>query len=226
MPLLSIIFYENKLKKGDYHEIYKTNIFLYGYCHICHRDFNLEHFLNLETKSTVSVLSHSAIRFHILANSDSVSDQALKMRVKESVVNYIYEKTGDFKTVDEAKDFILNNDKTIKSIATKTIADNGYDYTVSSTFGFSDFPVKTYGDVIFPKGTYTSYTIKIGNGKGHNWWCVLYPPLCFVDVSTGVLPDNSKKKLRDSLSDTQYHTVTKYNFKFKYLKFFNNLCQN
>lgn len=183
-------------------------------------------FLNLETKSTVSVLSHSAIRFHILANSDSVSDQALKMRVKESVVNYIYEKTGDFKTVDEAKNFILNNDKTIKSIATKAIADNGYDYTVSSTFGFSDFPVKTYGDVIFPKGTYTSYTIKIGNGKGHNWWCVLYPPLCFVDVSTGVLPDNSKKKLRDSLSYTQYHTVTKYNFKFKYLKFFNNLCQN
>ncbi len=183
-------------------------------------------FLNLETKSTVSVLSHSAIRFHILANSDSVSDQTLKMRVKESVVNYIYEKTGDFKTVDEAKNFILNNDKTIKSIATKAIADNGYDYTVSSTFGFSDFPVKTYGDVIFPKGTYTSYTIKIGNGKGHNWWCVLYPPLCFVDVSTGVLPDNSKEKLRDSLSDTQYHTVTKYNFKFKYLKFFNNLCQN
>lgn len=183
-------------------------------------------FLNLETKSTVSVLSHSAIRFHILANSDSVSDQTLKMRVKESVVNYIYEKTGDFKTVDEAKNFILNNDKTIKSIATKAIADNGYDYTVSLTFGFSDFPVKTYGDVIFPKGTYTSYTIKIGNGKGHNWWCVLYPPLCFVDVSTGVLPDNSKEKLRDSLSDTQYHTVTKYNFKFKYLKFFNNLCQN
>ena len=183
-------------------------------------------FLNLETKSTVSVLSHSAIRFHILANSDSVSDQALKMRVKESVVNYIYEKTGDFKTVDEAENFILNNDKTIKSIATKAIADNGYDYTVSSTFGFSDFPVKSYGDVIFPKGTYTSYTIKIGNGKGRNWWCVLYPPLCFVDVSTGVLPDNSKEKLRDSLSDTQYHTVTKYNFKFKYLKFFNNLCQN
>ena len=183
-------------------------------------------FLNLETKSTVSVLSHSAIRFHILANSDSVSDQALKMRVKESVVNYIYEKTGDFKTVDEAENFILNNDKTIKSIATKAIADNGYDYTVSSTFGFSDFPVKSYGDVIFPKGTYTSYTIKIGNGKGHNWWCVLYPPLCFVDVSTGVLPDNSKEKLRDSLSDTQYHTVTKYNFKFKYLKFFNNLSQN
>lgn len=183
-------------------------------------------FLNLETKSTVSVLSHSAIRFHILANSDSVSDQALKMRVKESVVNYIYEKTGDFKTVDEAKNFILNNDKAIKSIATKAIADNGYDYTVSSTFGFSDFPVKSYGDVIFPKGIYTSYTIKIGNGKGHNWWCVLYPPLCFVDVSTGVLPDNSKEKLRDSLSDTQYHTVTKYNFKFKYLKFFNNLCQN
>ena len=175
-------------------------------------------FLNLETKSTVSVLSHSAIRFHILANSDSVSDQALKMRVKESVVNYIYEKTGDFKTVDEAKNFILNNDKTIKSIATKAIADNGYDYTVSSTFGFSDFPVKTYGDVIFPKGTYTSYTIKIGNGKGHNWWCVLYPQLCFVDASSGTVPDSSKERLKDSLGEREYKTI----IKFKYLKFLNN----
>ena len=164
-------------------------------------------FLNLETKSTVSVLSHSAIRFHILANSDSVSDQALKMRVKESVVNYIYEKTGDFKTVDEAKNFILNNDKTIKSIATKAIADNGYDYTVSSTFGFSDFPVKTYGDVIFPKGTYTSYTIKIGNGKGHNWWCVLYPPLCFVDSTYAVVPDSSKEVLRQSLDAADYQAL-------------------
>ena len=175
-------------------------------------------FLNLETKSTVSVLSHSAIRFHILANSDSVSDQTLKMRVKESVVNYIYEKTGDFKTVDEAKNFILNNDKTIKSIATKAIADNGYDYTVSSTFGFSDFPVKTYGDVIFPKGTYTSYTIKIGNGKGHNWWCVLYPQLCFVDASSGTVPDSSKERLKDSLGEREYKTI----IKFKYLKFLNN----
>ena len=169
-------------------------------------------FLNLETKSTVSVLSHSAIRFHILANSDSVSDQALKMRVKESVVNYIYEKTGDFKTVDEAKNFILNNDKTIKSIATKTIADNGYDYTVSSTFGFSDFPVKSYGDVIFPKGTYTSYTIKIGNGKGHNWWCVLYPPLCFVDSTYAVVPDSSREILRESLDAADYLTIPRKNY--------------
>ena len=165
-------------------------------------------FLNLETKSTVSVLSHSAIRFHILANSDSVSDQALKMRVKESVVNYIYEKTGDFKTVDEAKNFILNNDKTIKSIATKAIADNGYDYTVSSTFGFSDFPVKSYGDVIFPKGTYTSYTIKIGNGKGHNWWCVLYPNLCFIDAVHAVVPEDGKKELQEVLTEEEYDLVT------------------
>ena len=164
-------------------------------------------FLNLETKSTVSVLSHSAIRFHILANSDSVSDQALKMRVKESVVNYIYEKTGDFKTVDEAKNFILNNDKTIKSIATKAIADNGYDYTVSSTFGFSDFPVKSYGDVIFPKGIYTSYTIKIGNGKGHNWWCVLYPSLCYTDSIRAVVPDSSKQTLACLLDEDDYRSL-------------------
>ncbi len=176
-------------------------------------------FYSMEIKSTVNSLSESAIRFHILANSDSKKDQQLKMLVKDNVVDFIYKKTASFKDINETKKFIISNDKTIQTIALDTINSAGYDYNVTSYFGKSSFPDKTYGDIIFPKGTYTSYTLTIGNGKGHNWWCVLYPPLCFVDSATALVPDASREQLKDSLSDTQYHTIIK--FKFKYLTFLN-----
>lgn len=172
-----------------------------------------------ETASARDALSTSAIRFHVLANSDSEADQNLKMQVKENVVNYIYDNTGDFQSVEETKQFITSHDATIKNIAQNTITASGFDYEVTSSFGKQHFPVKTYGDVTFPEGTYTSYTLSIGKGKGHNWWCVLYPPLCFVDASTGVVPDSSKERLQESLTDTEYNSIVKY--RFKYLTFLN-----
>lgn len=173
-----------------------------------------------ETAATVKALSESAIRFHVRANSDSQDDQALKMKVKEKVVDYIYKNTKTLNTLSETKDFILKNDNKIKKLATETIRNSGYDYSVSSSFRMQDFPVKTYGDVTFPKGRYTSYTIYIGEGIGHNWWCVLYPPLCFVDASTGVVPNSSKEMLKESLTEKEYDTVVQY--RFKYLTFLNN----
>lgn len=178
------------------------------------------HYKNIETDATRKALAQSAIRFHVLANSDSVSDQNLKMKVKENVVDYIYKNTGDFDSVEEAKIFITRNDSKIKDIAMQTIHSYGYNYDISSTFGIQDFPEKNYGDVVFPKGLYTSYTLSIGTGKGHNWWCVLYPPLCFVDASTGVVPDSSKEMLKESLSDHEYNSIVRY--RFKYLTFLNH----
>lgn len=172
-----------------------------------------------ETESAKEALSTSAIRFHVLANSDSVTDQNLKMQVKENVVNYIYDNTGDFESVEETKEFITCHDEDIKHIAQDTITSLGFNYEVTSYFGKQSFPVKTYGDVTFPAGTYTSYTLSIGKGKGHNWWCVLYPPLCFVDASTGIVPDSSKERLQESLTDQEYNSIVKY--RFKYLTFLN-----
>lgn len=174
---------------------------------------------NIETDVTQKVLANSAIRFHVLANSDSASDQNLKMKVKENVVDYIYKNTENFDSVKETETFIIKNDEIIKNIAQETVNSYGYDYKISSEYGPQNFPVKSYGDVTFPKGTYTSYTLSIGNGKGHNWWCVLYPPLCFVDASTGVVPDSSKEMLHESLSDRQYNSIVKY--RFKYFTFLN-----
>ena len=176
-------------------------------------------FNKIETSSARDALSKSAIRFHVLANSDTEADQALKMKVKEAVVDYIYHNTGDFDTVEETKIFLTRHNARIKNIAQQVVNDNGYNYTVNSTFGKDSFPAKTYGDVTFPAGEYTSFTLSIGSGKGHNWWCVLYPPLCFVDASTGVVPDDSKQRLKENLTDTEYEAVTEY--RFKYLTFLN-----
>lgn len=176
-------------------------------------------YFNMEKSAAVENLSHSAIRFHVLANSDTETDQSLKMKVKEKVVDYIYQNTGSFDTVEEAQNFITGNDNKIKKLAAETIHSLGYDYSVTSSFGMQNFPDKTYGDIVFPKGEYTSYTLSIGEGKGHNWWCVLYPPLCFVDASTGVVPDSSKEMLKESLTNQEYDTIVKY--RFKYFTFLN-----
>lgn len=178
-------------------------------------------FYKMENADATSALAKNTIRFHVRANSDTAVDQNLKMKVKDAVVDYIYNQTGDFASAKETSLFITKNNDKIKNIAQKVIDENGFDYTVKSSFGTDSFPTKTYGDIVYPKGEYTSYTLSIGNGKGHNWWCVLYPPLCFVDTSTGIVPDASKERLKESLTDNEYKTIVTY--KFKYLKFLNNL---
>ena len=179
---------------------------------------------NMETKSARKSLSQTAIRFHVLANSDSSADQGLKMKVKKAVVDYIYHNTDDFHTIEETKIFLTRHDARIKRIAEDVLVANSSDYNISSTFSKDTFPTKSYGDVTFPAGEYTSYTLTIGSGKGHNWWCVLYPPLCFIDESTGVLPDSSKQQLKENLTETEYQVIKKY--KFKYLTFLNKFIEN
>ena len=177
----------------------------------------------MEMKAATSDLSRSTIRFHVLANSDSSIDQNLKMNVKEQVVNYIYEHTKECKTVNDTLNYLKSNDSTIKQIAQREVNNQGFHYLVTTSLSEKTFPQKIYGDVSFPKGSYTSYTITIGNGKGHNWWCVLYPPLCFVDASTGIVPDSSKEQLQETLNNHQYHSIIQ--FRFKYLTFLNNFLE-
>ena len=125
-------------------------------------------------------------------------------------------------TIEIAKNHI--ND--FKQIADKTIADNNFDYTSTVEIGNYKFPTKYYGDIALPSGNYDALEIKLGNSSGKNWWCVLYPSLCFVDVSSGVVPDSSKENLKNNLPDEEYALVSEnspaYNFKFKIVEFFNN----
>lgn len=164
-------------------------------------------------------ISESIIRFHVRANSDSQEDQEVKLKVKEAVVDYIRPALSESRAILEAES------DNIRNVAIKTLRDNGFMEDVSVYFERSYFPVKSYGDVTFPAGYYEAFRVDIGDAEGKNWWCVLYPPLCFVDAVYGVVPQDSKEKLAGVLTDEEYRTVTDKGCKvrFKYLTFINEL---
>ena len=106
------------------------------------------------------------------------------------------------------------------------IQSEGFDYSVTVEIGNFEFPTKTYGDISFPAGCYDALRVKIGSASGQNWWCVMFPPLCFVDVSSGVVPDSSKDDLQNALNDEDYAIISEcdnssdISFKFKLIEFF------
>lgn len=167
-------------------------------------------------------IATKVIRFHVLANSDSDEDQKLKLMVKDAVVGFLEPLMAESASLDESKKILADNSEKITTIAENVISEQGYDYTVNAYFCEDFFPTKSYGDVTFPAGEYTAYRIEIGQHEGKNWWCILYPPLCFVDATYGVLPDDSKSMLKNVLDEEEFSLITenvesediKYKFKF------------
>lgn len=148
------------------------------------------------------------IRFHVIANSDSDEDQSLKLKVRDEVLKYMAPKLDNSKSLDESREILKNNNGKVKEIAKKIIKENGYNYDVETTLGKENFPDKTYGNITLPQGEYEAYRIVIGTGNGHNWWCVMFPPLCFVDMSKGqVSYDENEKQMKRVLNDEEYGMV-------------------
>lgn len=173
-------------------------------------------------------LSEKLLRFHVVANSDSDEDQTLKLKVKEAVVDYLSDYLYDTMTLEETENVIAAHNDEVVDLANRIIAENGYDYSVSAELTSCYFPVKSYGDVTLPAGDYEAYRITIGEADGKNWWCILYPPLCFVDVSYGYVPDESKVLLQNILDDEEYRYITggyETVYRFKYLTFLNGLFE-
>ena len=121
------------------------------------------------------------IRLHVLANSDSEFDQALKLAVKDELINYLQAELGDIDDITLGRELLLQNWENIENTAEKTLAEQGYTYPIRLEYGYFPFPVKYYGSFSLPAGTYEAMRVIIGDGKGSNWWCVLFPPMCFVD---------------------------------------------
>ena len=96
-----------------------------------------------------------------------------------------------------------------RRIAEDTIKENGFSYPVSVEIGNFSFPTKDYGDVSLPAGYYDALRVKIGDAVGHNWWCVMFPPLCFVNISSGIVPEESKELMKQELNDEEYSIITK-----------------
>lgn len=173
-----------------------------------------------------SGISDSVFRLHVIANSDSDEDQALKLKVRDSLLEYMNSLCSSTSSKEEAMRIANEHIDDFTKIAQDVIAQNGYNYSVDVSVGSCDFPTKEYGDVSLPAGTYDALRVKIGSASGHNWWCVMFPPLCFVDVSSGIVPDESKEILHDTMSDEEYDLVTssdsdsELTFKFKLVEFF------
>jgi stage II sporulation protein R len=172
-------------------------------------------------------ISNSVFRLHVIANSDSEEDQALKLTVRDSLLNYMNEICANCTTKEEAILIVNENKDNFEQIALNTIYEQGYAYSVNINIGSFEFPTKTYGDISLPAGIYDALRVEIGEAKGQNWWCVMFPPLCFVDVSSGIVSDNSKQLLKDELSSEEFTLISDnsssgINFKFKLLEFFSN----
>lgn len=121
------------------------------------------------------------IRLHVLANSDSSQDQALKLLVRDRVLNEMKDRFRKSKDLAESRQILLECLPLIEDIAEETLLTEGFDYDVKAMHGQYDFPTKNYGSFILPAGQYEAVRVVIGEGRGANWWCVLFPPLCLVN---------------------------------------------
>ena len=153
-------------------------------------------------------LAKEVFRFHVLANSDSEEDQALKMQVKEAVIAYMKEEIPSSDSVEMTKEWAKSHLDAIVNLAEAVLLEEGYAYEVTAEVTTCDFPEKTYGDITFPSGEYEALRIEIGEAKGQNWWCVVYPNLCFIDAVHAVVPEEGKKDLKNVLEEDTYEMVT------------------
>lgn len=181
-------------------------------------------FLLVGYSTTVnSNISENIVRLHILANSDSVEDQKLKLQVRDAILKHSranFTKKSDVKAkLDEYKE-----------IAETVISEKGYDYPVEVEYGNFKFPTKEYKNIRLPAGNYDALRVKIGNADGQNWWCVMFPPLCFVDGTTDSV--YAEEKLQSSLDKESYDIITTstqngvfpFEVKFKIVEFYGKLC--
>lgn len=164
-------------------------------------------------------LSNAVFRLHVLANSDSEEDQSLKLKVRDSLLAYMNGLCSNCSTKQEAISIANEHKADFQKIAEETIKENGYNYSVKININNFYFPTKNYGDISLPAGFYDALRVEIGEAKGKNWWCVMFPSLCFIDVSSGIVNDEAKENLENNLQKESYTIISdtqKPNIKFKF----------
>ena len=170
-------------------------------------------------------LSNAVFRLHVIANSDTDEDQSLKLKVRDALLNYMNNICSNCSTKEEAISIATAHKEDFQKIAEQTIKDNGYNYSVKININNFYFPTKNYGDISLPAGMYDALRVEIGEAKGQNWWCVMFPSLCFIDISSGIVDDESKENLEENLETESYtiisdNTNSSIKLKFKLIEFF------
>ena len=159
------------------------------------------------SQTVQSGLSQHLIRFHVIANSDAPEDQSLKNEVRDAVLEKMRPLLEASKDIEETRTMLTMALPTMEQTAKEVLAFHHKDEAVQVTLGPSVFPTKRYGDVVLPPGEYEAVKIEIGDAIGQNWWCVMFPPLCFVDITHGMIPESSKEQLESVLSKEEYQMV-------------------
>ena len=210
----------NLFKKPKIKMIFILTILLFAYTTVC----AISYAQNISTD-----IANSVFRLHVIANSDSTEDQNLKYKVRDNLVAYMNTLCINTKSKTEAIKLAKDHQLDFYNIAKQTILDSGYSYDVNVKIGNFDFPTKKYGDISFPAGNYDALRVEIGKAEGQNWWCVMFPPLCFVDMTSGIVPDESKENLETALPSEEEYILISDNktsdikFKFKLVELFQNV---
>lgn len=182
--------------------------------------------LAINSQSIHADLSDNLIRLHVIADSDSEEDQRVKLKVRDRILREMSECFEGAESPEECKSIVRENMGKIIECANDELEKNGFDYTARVYFGHFDFPVKQYKNIILPAGNYEAVRVVLGTGSGQNWWCVMYPPLCFVDEARGEMREEDKKVLEENLSEESYDIITADNgeldveVRFKILELF------
>jgi stage II sporulation protein R len=129
-----------------------------------------------------TTVNEDLFRLHVLANSDSTADQQVKLKVRDAVLAYLESKCKGIEDKESYKALVAAEEANILAVAEETLRANGVDYGAKMHIGIYDFPLRIYHDLAVPAGRYEALRIVLGDGAGQNWWCVMFPPLCFVDV--------------------------------------------
>ena len=208
----------NKIKNSKIGIIIILSILLILYTTICAISY---------VQAVSTDISDSVFRLHVIANSNSDEDQNLKYKVRDNLLNYMNNICKDCTSKEEAINIVSEHQEEFKQVALETIKNEGYSYDVKIEIGNFEFPTKQYGDISLPAGFYDALKVEIGKAEGRNWWCVMFPSLCFVDISSGIVPEESKEDLQNVLSDEEYAIISDNSnygikFKFKLLEFFAN----
>ncbi|MEE0595513.1 MAG: stage II sporulation protein R [Agathobacter sp.] len=168
-------------------------------------------------------IADKILRFHVLANSDSKEDQEVKKKVRDAVGAMMEPKLAGSTNLEETEAIVQRSMANIVEVATETLEENGYYYGASARLANVEFPVKSYGAYTFPAGEYEALQVTLGEGEGHNWWCVLYPNMCFRGSVYEVPSDEAKHALREVLTPEEYEDIFrhgKYQIRFKFLEYF------
>lgn len=173
-------------------------------------------------------IAQNVIRLHVIANSDSRSDQDLKLAVRDFLLNKISKDVGKESNVSECIKYLNKNLCKLQDETEAFLTAKGQNKKVKFLLGEYNFPTKHYKDISLPAGHYASVRVILGNGNGKNWWCVLFPPLCFDKNTNGKLSEDGSRKLKNALSDEEYKIITSsdgkipFKLKFKVVEIFQN----